>query len=149
MGYAEGTQVSRSASLAEIERTLDRYGAKAFMYGSSETEAVVMFDAKGLRLKFRLTLPNVEKFRLTPTKQRRTDEVARQKRDEEVRRMWRALLLVIKAKLESVESGIESFEEAFASQILLTNGQTVGQWLVPQLVESASAGRMPPLLPGG
>ena len=45
---------------------------------------------------------------------------------EEVRRRWRALLLVIKAKLESVESGIETFEEAFASQIVLANGQTVG-----------------------
>lgn len=151
MPYADGTQVSQSASFVEIERTLTRYGATAFMYGATETEAVIMFEARELRLKFRLKLPAVEQFRMSNHKppRRRTDEDARRFREEEVRRLWRALLLVIKAKLESVESGIESFEEAFASQILLTNGQTVGQWLVPQLAASASAGDMPPLLPQG
>lgn len=151
MSYAEGTQVTRSASLAEIEHTLDRYGAKAFMYGSTDSEAVIMFDCRNLRIKFRLALPAVESFRMSRHKppRRRTDEETRRFRDEEVRRRWRALLLVIKAKLESVETGIESFEEAFSSQILLPSGQTVGQWLGPQLAESASAGKMPPLLPGG
>lgn len=149
MSYAQGTTVSQPATFTEIERTLKRYGATAFMYGSTDTEAMVMFDAKGLRLKFRLRFPGIESFRLTETGRERADSVALKAQDEEVRRRWRALLLVIKAKLESVESGIETFEEAFASQIVLANGQTVGQWLVPQLAESAGAGNMPPLLPGG
>ncbi len=149
MSYAQRTTVGQPATFNEIERTLKRYGATAFMYGSTDTEAVVMFDAKGLRLKFRLRFPGIESFRLTETGRERTDSVALKAQDEEVRRRWRALLLVIKAKLESVESGIETFQEAFASQIVLANGQTVGQWLVPQLAESASSGNMPPLLPGG
>lgn len=148
MGYAEGTTVSTSASFAEIERTLKRYGATAFMYGSTDTEAVVMFDAKGLRLKFRLKLPPLAEFRLTETGRKRTDSSARDAWEAEQRRRWRALLLVIKAKLESVESGIETFEEAFAAQILLPGGQTVGQWLTPQLA-SIGAGQMPPLLSSG
>ncbi len=37
----------------------------------------------------------------------------------------RALLLVIKAKLESVESGIETLEQAFLAHVVMANGQTV------------------------
>jgi hypothetical protein len=150
MPYAEGTQVSQSQSFIEIERTLRRYGATAFMYGSTETEAVVMFDAKGLRLKFRIAVPPVSEFLLSNHKppRRRSNADAARYQEEEARRRWRALLLVIKAKLESVESGIESFEEAFAAQIVLPGGQTVGQWLGPQL-QTIGAGQMPPLLPGG
>lgn len=149
MSYAQGTTVSQSASFLEIERTLKRYGASAFMYGSSEAEAVVMFDCKGLRLKFRIALPGIREFGKTDTGRERAASAAQKAQDDETRRRWRALLLVIKAKLESVNSGIETFEEAFAAQILLPSGQTVGQWLVPQLAESASAGKMPPLLPTG
>lgn len=35
MAYAENTSVSSEKSRAEIERTLQKYGADQFMYGSS------------------------------------------------------------------------------------------------------------------
>src|ERR1700723_2772498 len=41
------------------------------------------------------------------------------------RQRWRALLLVIKAKLESVESGIETLEEAFYANIVMPDGRTI------------------------
>jgi hypothetical protein len=68
-------------------------------------------------------------------------EVARRQR-------WRALALAIKAKLEAVESGIATFEEEFMAYIVLPDGQTVGEFLSPQIEAAYSSGRMPPLLPG-
>ena len=39
--------------------------------------------------------------------------------EQERRRLWRALLLNIKAKLEAVESGISVFDEEFMAHIVL------------------------------
>jgi hypothetical protein len=57
------------------------------------------------------------------------------------------LFLCIKAKLESVESGIETFEEAFLAHVLTPNG-TVYDQVHPRLAEIAKTGQMVPLLPG-
>lgn len=41
------------------------------------------------------------------------------------RQRGRALLLVIKAKLESIEAEVETFEQAFLANVVLSNGDTV------------------------
>lgn len=43
MNYAQNTEVSVEKSRAEIERTLQRYGATKFMYGSDTNRAVIAF----------------------------------------------------------------------------------------------------------
>jgi hypothetical protein len=52
--------------------------------------------------------------------------------------------LVVKAKLQSVESGIESFEEAFLLLIVVPNGQLA----IPQFHSAYERQEMPPMLPG-
>lgn len=59
------------------------------------------------------------------------------------RQRWRALLLVIKAKLESVENAIETFEESFLGQIVMPNDQTVATIIRPQIGEAYKTGKMP------
>lgn len=154
--YAEKTEVSTSRSLDEIERVLNRYGATQFMYGRDDEtrRAVVMFTMNGKRIRFMLPLPdrNDEQFTLTPSKGwRRSEDQARDAYDQAVRQRWRALTLAIKSKLESVESGIELFEEAFAAQLVLPNGQTVGEFMLPQVNKAIEDGGMPafPLLGNG
>jgi hypothetical protein len=71
------------------------------------------------------------------------------KHEQACRAKWRALALVVKAKLEAVASGIGTFESEFLAHIVLPNGQRVGQWLKPQLETAFKNGRMPPLLGGG
>ncbi len=62
---------------------------------------------------------------------------------------WIILLaLVIKAKLEAVETGITMFDEEFLAHIVLPNGNTVGQFMLPQVESTYNSGAMPPLLPG-
>lgn len=65
----------------------------------------------------------------------------------ELRRRWRAPALVIKAKLEAVESGIRTFDEEFVADTVLPDGRTVAQWLLPQVDAAAVSGFMSALLP--
>jgi hypothetical protein len=56
-------------------------------------------------------------------------------------------LLLIKAKLEAVTSGITSIDEEFMPNICLPDGRTVGEFIQPQIEESYRTGQMPPMLP--
>lgn len=146
--YASETTVSPEKSRAEIEHTLTRYGASSFMYGWDATRAVIMFEMNGRRLKFMLPLPDRNEFLRTEVKRQvRSSEAQQAAFDKAVRQRWRALALVIKAKLEAVEAGIAEFEEEFLAHIVLPNGQTVGEFVVPQVRLAYENGRMPALLP--
>jgi hypothetical protein len=149
--YAADTQVSSDRSRAEIERILTRYGANAFAYGWQGQQAQVMFEMAGRRIVFRLPLPdkNAEEFRLTPSKKWERGEAEQEKAYEQaVRQRWRALALVIKAKLEAVEAGISTVESEFLAHVQLPSGATVGEWVGPQLDAVYGQGKMPALLPG-
>lgn len=150
--YAAQTEVSSSRSRDEIERTLERYGADQFLYGWQESNAVVGFQMEGRRVRFVLPLPAkdapefteyVSRGRLTA----RTDEAARKLYEQAVRQRWRALALVIKAKLEAVETGISEFEDEFMANIVLPDGKSVSQWMRPQIAEAYRIGSMPAMLP--
>lgn len=148
--YAANTSVSSEKSRGEIERTLTKYGANSFMYGWQESSALIGFRLNGKMIQFHLEMPdkNADEFKLTPSGRRSRDSAAQLKAWEQAtRQRWRALALVIKAKLEAVESGITTVEEEFLAHILLPNGQTAGSVLLPQIEESYKTGNMPALLP--
>lgn len=150
--YAAKTDVSEERSRNEIERTLKRYGATRFGYLWEEGSSVIMFEMQGRRLKFNLPMPVRSDFRLTENGRARTSQAAIDAAWEQAQRQrWRALLLVIKAKLEAIEAGITSFEDEFLSATLLSSGQTVSQWIQPQIAQVYETGRMPSFLlgPGG
>jgi len=146
--YAAATHVSSDKSKAEIERTLQRYGATGFMYGWQDNHALVAFQMMGRHIKFVLPMPdrNSDEFRLTDTGRERSENAQQQAYELAIRQKWRALALVIKAKLEAVESGIAEFEKEFLANIVLPDGQTVGDFMVPQITEAYKTGKMPPLL---
>lgn len=148
--YASSTSVSAEKSKAEIERTLARYGASHFVYGTAPTGALVQFNMNDRSIRFTMALPqrNDREFTHTPSRgQERTRAAADEAYDQAIRQRWRALALVIKAKLEAVESEIETFEEAFMSHIVLPDGGTVGDWMLPQIADIYLSGAMPPMLP--
>ena len=148
--YAVTTSVSVDKSKAEIERILTRYGADDFFYGSKKkgnTAAIIAFSLAGKHVKFVLPLPNPDDFKSTPTGRRRRDVDGMFKAYEQAcRQSWRALCLVIKAKLEAVESGITTFEQEFLAHILLPNSQTVGEHILPMVEQAYVDGKMPPLM---
>ena len=149
MTYASSTSVSVEKSRAEIERTLAKYGADQFAYGWDRSAAMIGFALEGRQVRFVLPLPDRDDriFTHTPAKnQRRTEAAAHQAWEQACRARWRALFLVIKAKLEAVESGITEFEDEFLAHILLPNGTTAGEWLRPQIESAYQTGTMPGLL---
>lgn len=146
--YAANTEVSSSRSRDEIERTLERYGADQFLYGWQEESAIVGFRMNRRQIKFLLPLPSKNERRFTHhSRGMRTADAALKEWEQAVRQRWRALALVIKAKLEAVESGIAEFEDEFMANIVLPNGQMVRDQVRPAIVHAYDTGDMPNLLP--
>lgn len=149
--YAEGTQVSADKSRAEIEKTLERYGATSFFYGTEPGLAVIGFRAHDRVVKMKLPLPQPHEFeyvlrRGRAFKERRTQEAQLAAYQQAVRQRWRCLALAVKAKLEVVESGISTFEQEFLAHILTYDGRTVGEAVCPQLERSYASGKNVPLM---
>ena len=150
MAYAEQTSVSAEKSRAEIESTLVKYGADGFMYGWNGPTAVVRFRMDDRFVEFRIEMPDrdSDEFKFTPARRNKRSPDDQQKVWEQAtRQRWRALSLVIKAKLEAVEAGITEFESEFLAHIVLPDGTTAGMWLRPQLEEAYRTGQMPSFLP--
>lgn len=152
MKYAASTEVSAEKSRAEIETVLRRYGATGFMYGwDDDGTAVLGFKAMNRQIRFILKMPsrNEPQFWKTPGRGlRRNSQQAYEAWEQATRQRWRALVLVVKAKLEAVEAGIATFEQEFMAHIVLPNGQTVGDYVVPQIAAAYEGGTMPKLLSG-
>ena len=149
--FAENTAVSSENSRAEIERTLRRYDASGFAYAWDSTggRAMVGFEIGSRRVRFMLPLPDPadEAFTLTPTGKYRKPEAARKEWEQAGRQRWRALALVIKAKLEAVAAGIVTFEEEFLAHLVLPTGRTVGEQWAPEYIKALEGGaKLPPLL---
>jgi len=137
--YAETTKVPTMQSRGEIEKLLSKH--KCQQFGTAvdylEMKARVQFTAHDRIVRFTVAMPDPKKFR------REQDHA------QEERRIWRSLLLVIKAKLEAVETGIATFEQEFLANIVMPNGRTVADIVLPQIAESYSSGRMPLALGAG
>ena len=151
MKYAQHTSVSVDKSKTEIEKTLARYGAQKFMYGWDQEQAVICFHMNDRLIRFNLPMPDKGSRELTHTpagRRRRNANSAHVAWEQACRQKWRALALVVKAKLEAVESDITTFEEEFLAHIVLPDGQTVGQFVLPQVEMAYERKEMPKLLPG-
>ncbi len=148
--YAKASMVSVERSKAAIERTLTRYGASHFAYSTDHRQAIIGFAKEGRAIKLRLPLPNPDDFRFTPSGRReRNNEAALAAWEQACRSSWRALHLVIIAKLEAVESGIATFEDEFLAYTYLPSGQTVSEEILPQINKAIETGTMNKLmLPG-
>jgi hypothetical protein len=125
--YAAKTKVPVSQSRSEIEQTLRRYGADAFGYGQDGNRAVVTFRLAGRMMRIAIDVPEDPQHE---------------------RARWRSLGLIIKAKCEAVDAGIETVEQAWMPYVLLPNGTTVGDFMAPQIQRAYDVGEMPALLPG-
>jgi hypothetical protein len=150
MAYAKDTSVPVERTEAEIKGVIRRYGATSFASFETNLAAMIAFEMQGRRIVFKLPLPDreAEEFRLTPsTKKPRSLDARTAAWEQACRSRWRALFLCIKAKLESVEAGIESFEDAFLAHIQMPDGLTVGEHVRPRIAIAYETKSMQPLLP--
>jgi hypothetical protein len=152
MVYAATTTVPVERTRGEIEQLLKAWGADAFAFGWDSTinATAVSFRIKGVYYKFRVPLPDINdaRYRYDRSHRRGTDQQVRNRLAQAERSAWRATLFVIKAKKESVESGIESFEQAFLPQVMLPDGTIYGDWAEVEIEDMYATGQMPRALPG-
>jgi hypothetical protein len=151
MRFAQNTQVAADRSITEIKRTVERYGAESFIFGTNSTKegdrGLVGFSLKGKSIRMVLKLPSVTEFMHTDKGRSRREPAARIVREQGVRQRWRALALVVKAKLEAVESGISTVEDEFLSFILVDEEHTVGEVLRDGMAKKYFGINAPHLLP--
>lgn len=163
--YAEGTSVTAEKSRAELDTLLSKHGAtqRAIMADDENEAAAVLFVLR--ERKYRLDIPMPKRSTLPdPTKsdynqgkgidtprgwarmgvEQRKAWVNRDI-DQRCRERWRAVVLLVKAKLELVRLGISTVEREFLSDLVLPNGRTVAATLEAQMREVLS-GTSPRLL---
>lgn len=142
--WAGGARVARLHRLGLPERIAA--GATHFYRGNDQQHAVVGFELNKRRIQFALLIPTEADL---PKKRSSNPENLIAKL---TRAKWRALYLTIKAKLVSVESKIEVFEEAFLGQILVPHdgrAERFATLAIKSIAEAYTGGKMPPLLPSG
>lgn len=124
--YAQGTRVPVDNSVAEIKRTIKRYGCEGIMVAEGPAQVQVVFRAHDRMVKFVIH--------------------TREADDRELRRLWRCLVLVIKSKLEAVATGIVTFEEEFLGHIVMPDGETIASKIKEDVAVAYETGQTPPLL---
>ena len=137
MSYAEGTSVTAMRSQAEIQSLLRKHGAQEFGTMEGATKLIVVFRMKGLTVRLTVPFPARDDKRFTQGRygRRVSENCAAEKWQQEVRRVWRCMLLLVKAKLEAVASGITTFEHEFMADVATDNGQTVFERMQPALTD--------------
>ncbi len=106
---------------------------------------MMQFSMSDRQVRFVLPLPKYNEHTKTDKGKTRTSTQASIAYEQACRARWRALLLCIKAKLESAQSGIEEFETAFLGQIVMPNGKTMEELVRPQIAIAYETKKVHPL----
>jgi hypothetical protein len=153
--YAEGSTVSVDRSLREIRSSMESLGAFDFAHRETSANVSARFRpvspgdekpietafepiaelafrvaqedgiAVGVRMRLPLPDPWGDEFRLTATGRERSERSARDAYEAELRRRWRALALIVKAKRVAIEAGITTFEREYLGDLILATGERV------------------------
>lgn len=128
--FAEDTSVPVEQTKGDLEVMLRRRGAEAFAYAwSQDGRCSLRFVLAGLPIRIAMAALKPEDVAVSEAALRRAGnnaaQLVRQRREQEERRRWRALALVVKANLEAIDSGITTVMEAFFPWLVLPNGATV------------------------
>lgn len=148
MPYAQGTDVGVGRSQDELRQTLKKYGADGFAIAETNDVGIIEFTAHDRRIRFRVPMPSADDRKISHSAQgqRRQGVSLKNALEKETKRRWRALVLIVKAKLEAAESGIVTFEDEFLAQTVLPDNSTVGEQVQPGITRAYVEGHVRPLL---
>jgi hypothetical protein len=161
--YAKGTTVSPEKSRVELDKLLGKHGATARAIGTAPGWAVAHFELQGRKIRVRVPLPTDALFGPGwPEAERAKRKAAwatfggkepspwpRNTRawvEQAERQRWRAMILLVKAKLEAIEMGLSTVEREFLADLLLPGGVTVHEEIAGTIAAAYQTGNLPPLL---
>ncbi len=147
--YASETEVPVEKSRMELEKLITRFGASQILTFQEDKQAIVQFTSRDRMIRLTLPLPLLEDPIIQRTAQnyQRSKAAARDALAKENRRRWRAMVLLVKAKLTAVEEGIVEFEEEFFANTIMADGQTLYQRARGQVELEYKTGTPRKLLP--
>jgi len=153
--YASQTTVSVEKSKIELDTLLAKHGATSRGVVSDDItgRAIVVFMLGKANFRLAIPLPRLDDFKAKnpdwPIDKKA--EWCRKHHEQACRSRWRAVVLLVKAKLHVVQLGLNTAEREFLADMVLPNGQSVGGFvrekftgLLPPSIEQG-----PPLLTTG
>lgn len=146
MTYAKATVVPVDRTRGEIERMLRGVGANAIGSMSDQNGAIVIFQLNTRAYRMTVPIPPLDEFAHGPGRKARSANAMRDMRAQVERSRWRALRLVLKAKLEAIEAGISTLEQELAMHTIMPDGKTVSERVLPWIKEAYASGDVPALL---
>jgi hypothetical protein len=143
--YASETTVPWEKSRDEIESVLKRYRCSHFAYMTSPESVMIAFMREKVPFRIEVPLPTGKEksVRMKPNGMLRPDSQIAKAVDQEQKRRWRVLILLIKAKLEWVSLGMSTVEKEFLADVSLPNGETLGVWAAQHVHRAIGEGKMP------
>lgn len=146
--HAAKTKVAPNHTRDQIEALLVRHGATAFAYGMTQEQAQISFQIGERVVRFRMPWPDQSDPSITRTAsgKLRTGAQIEEQVMQAIRQRWRALLLLVRAKLESVALGVTTIEEEFLAWTVMPDGRTVGEHVRPAIESAYRTGQTPELL---
>lgn len=138
MPYAADTDVPVERSKSQIEAMLRACGARGFASAWDDFGDRVEFLWNALRIRFHLPRAARANFMHDNAGRERKPSAVDRRLQQHDRQRWRALYLVVKAKLEATDAGISCIEDEFLSFIVdPTTDKTVGDVLVPRIKDGS------------
>lgn len=145
--YAKATSVPVSRSQDELKRTLERYGADEVVVVDSQRrgKGMVQFIYHDLPIRVVVDTPkrSETRFHEKADGSRYSESQGTNSWKLACRQMWRVLVLLVKAQLESVEQRVLKPEEAFYANLLLPGGKTLVERDREQLKHYVDHGQPP------
>jgi hypothetical protein len=117
--YAQGTDVSVAKSKAEVDALLGKHGAtqRGVMNDDEKSLASILFALAGRCYRIDVPLPKSG--------------------EQEQRERWRAVVLMVKAKLELVAIGASSVEREFLADLIMADGHKLADHIRNRLAIGA------------
>lgn len=135
MAY-EGTEVAVSKSQEGIRKLLLTNKATGIAFVSQTDplsegfEAMVPIEGVTYRIRVVATVKQME---------RRGYQPAYERQEKEMRRVWRVLYYHLKSVYEAVNTGVMEFRELMLPYVVVKDGRTIAQHLLPKLAEAVES----------
>ena len=126
MSYASKTSVPIGQSQVEVRKILMKSGADGVAIAETMQGSSTQFIFEGKPYKFTIMYPdrNDERFTHTNKGKKRTSVQLESELEAEKRRLWRCMVLYIKACLEAHTNGLVNLKRSMVGNMQLPNGKT-------------------------
>jgi bisphosphoglycerate-independent phosphoglycerate mutase (AlkP superfamily) len=126
MNYANKTSVPVDRSMSQVRQVLQKHKAQAVAIAETDEGAATKFVFEGKPYQFVIKYPAIveERIALTSSGKKRTTAQALAEIEAEKRRLWRCMVLYIKAAIEAHANGLIDLKRSMVGHMLLPSGKT-------------------------